>query len=406
MTDGTAATAQGMAEGTAWGLPGGAQAGRPLCIGITVGLREQGESLWINGIKQNALYLARLFQHSPRRHQVVLVNTTAMARDAGELVVPWDTARFPVHPFDAVAGTLDVLIELGGQISEAQTQRLHARGAKVVSYCCGPEYVQMMEAMIFGRRLADHVFINQEYDAVWVIPQVMETSAAFFGTLRRQTVQEVPFVWDPLCLEQQGSTLVHAGEYRPRGTREDGKAPGWRVTVMEPNVDVLKFCLYPTFITEHAYRQSPGAIGYLHVCNADHLAQRSPEFAGVVRYLDLVRDGRASFVGRYETPRFLSEHTDVVVSHQWGLALNYFYFDVCWNGYALVHNASLCRELGYYYEGNDVLAGAQRLLEAVQGHDGQWEAYRARQRALIAPYLATDPALVARYDALLDGLTV
>jgi hypothetical protein len=392
-------TTDGMAPGSAPGNPGGAFAGRRLRIGITVGLREQGESMWINGIKQNALYLARLFQNSPRGHDVVLVNTTAVTLEAGAQAVPWDTARFPVHPFAAVADTLDVLIELGGQISQAQTQHLHARGAKVVSYCCGPEYVQMMEAMIFGRRLADHVFINQEYDALWVIPQVLQMSAAFFGTLRRKVVQPVPFVWDPMCLEAQGQALPHGGGYRPREDTQQG----WRVTVMEPNVDVLKFCLYPALIAEQAYREAPAAIAHLHVCNAQHLAQGS-EFAGVMHYLDLVRDGRASFVGRYETPQFLSAHTDVVVSHQWGLALNYFYFDVCWNGYPLVHNARLCRQLGYYYGGNDVQAGARRLLQVVREHDGQWQAYRARQRELIAPYLATNPALVMRYDALLDAL--
>ncbi len=47
---------------------------RGLRIGITIGLRDAAESLWINGIKQNALYLCKLFQHSPLRHRVTLVN--------------------------------------------------------------------------------------------------------------------------------------------------------------------------------------------------------------------------------------------------------------------------------------------------------------------------------------------
>jgi hypothetical protein len=127
-------------------------------------------------------------------------------------------------------------------------------------------------------------------------------------------------------------------------------------------------------------------------------------FSSIACTLDLVRAGRASFCGRFDTPQFLSEHTDVVISHQWALALNYFYFDVCWQGYALVHNAHLCRDIGYFYAENDVEEGARQLIQAVRHHDEDWEGYRARQRRLIGSYLATNAELVRAYDVLLDQL--
>jgi hypothetical protein len=375
---------------------------RALRIGITIGIRSESEGMWVNGIKQNALYLAKLFQLSPLGHQVVLVNTTGVALTGG---LPWDTARFPVRAFDDAKDALDVLIELGGQIGEAQTRYLKARGTKLVSYCCGPEYVQMIEAMIFNRRLADKVFINQQYDALWVIPQVMETTAHFLGTLRRMPVREVPFVWDPMCLNMRTRNLPFGGEYRPRAmTSPSAGDRARRLTVMEPNIDVLKFCLYPLLIAEQAFRSDGDTIAHLHVTNAEHLARHSPEFIGIAQYLDIVTKGKVSFVGRYDTPQFLSEHTDIVISHQWGLALNYFYFDVCWNGFALVHNAQLCRDIGYYYPGNDVEAGARQLVHAIHHHDDEWAAYRSKQRKAIAPFLATNPELIARYDGLLAGL--
>ncbi|MGF6612728.1 hypothetical protein OKW45_007716 [Paraburkholderia sp. WSM4175] len=367
---------------------------RKLRIGITIGLHHEAESLWVNGIKQNALYLAKLFQHSPLRHEVTLVNTTNVAVTSA---LPWDLNRFPTRAFADAKDSLDVLIELGGQISNEQTAYLKTRGTKIVSYCCGPEYVQMTEAMIFGRRLTDHVFINQNYDQVWVIPQVMETSAGFLGVLRRHKVVPVPFVWDSMCLNMRTKEMPFAGEYRP------GKGLA-RISIMEPNIDVLKFCLNPLLIAESAYRQVGEKLGYVHVTNAEHLARSCPEFIGIAHYLDLVRDSKVSFVGRHDTPQFLAEHTDIVVSHQWGLALNYFYFDVAWNGYALVHNAHLCKEVGYFYPEGDLDAGAQKLVHAIKNHNGNWETYRARQRAAIKPFLATHEPLIARYDELLAAL--
>ena len=115
---------------------------------------------------------------------------------------------------------------------------------------------------------------------------------------------------------------------------------------MEPNIDVTKFCLYPLLIAELGYRKFGEKISYVPR-RTRSILQNSPEFIGIAHHLDLVRDSKISFVGYYNTPQFLSEHTDIVISHQ-SAALNYFYFDVCWNGYALIHNAYLCRELGYF----------------------------------------------------------
>jgi len=73
-----------------------------------------------------------------------------------------------------------------------------------------------------------------------------------------------------------------------------------------------------------------------------------------------------------------------VISHQLENPLNYFYLEVCWQGYPLIHNASLCSDLGYYYAGNDAEEGARRLIEVIQTHDAHASWYRAYPDALHA----------------------
>jgi hypothetical protein len=77
---------------------------------------------------------------------------------------------------------------------------------------------------------------------------------------------------------------------------------------------------------------------------------------------------------------------------------------VCWQGYALVHNASLCPDLGYYYPANDATKGAQQVLSAIDLHDAHASWYRERQRTTIGRFLPDNPQLVATYSALLDDL--
>jgi hypothetical protein len=366
-----------------------------LRIGITIGLHQENESLWNNGIKQNAVYLAETLKQCPSVASVHLVNTTAVAITAA---LPWDQARWPTVSFEQAKDNLDVLIELGGQISADQTAYLKTQDCRLISYCCGFEYVHVMQSVLFNRPMWGYdLFVNQRYDAIWMVPQVATNSQSYFETLRRRPAQVVPFVWDPIFVNQRSQDFDHHGEYRPR--------PGpKRLTVMEPNNDIVKFCMYPAFIAEEAYRQRPQDIEILQVTNAERLARESKEFIAVMNQLDIVRQHKAVFLGRFDTPQFLSQMTDVVISHQIENALNYFYFDVCWQGYPLVHNAYMCSDLGYYYEGNNVKDGSRRLLEVLGTHDGSWQDYLARQRQVLNRYLPGSPQVTAEYERLLAAL--
>ena len=368
-----------------------------LRIGITIGLHHENESLWSNGIKQNAVYLAEALKHCPSVQSVCLVNTTAVSITSA---LPWDLERWPTKTFEDAKDHVDVLIELGGQIDAMQTDYLKRRGARVVSYCCGFEYVHAMQSILFDRQMwGSNLFINQRYDAIWMIPQVENISKDYFTTFRRRPAQVAPFVWDPMFVRQRSSDQPHHGEYRPRAA---DKAK--RISIMEPNHDVVKFCLYPILIVEEAFREMPDAIEFLHVTNAERLANNSKEFVSLMLQLDIVQNNKAAFVGRFDTPLFLAEMTDVVVSHQWENALNYFYFDVAWQGYPLVHNAHLCPDLGYYYNANDVTDSKNQLINVLKSHDQNWQDYLERQRAVIARYLPGHADVTAGYERLLFEL--
>jgi hypothetical protein len=366
-----------------------------LRVGITIGLRHEAETLWNNGIKQNAAFLAQALLRCAQVERVMLVNTTAVALTTA---LPWDQVRNPTLSFEAAKDDLDVLIELGGQIDAAQTAYLKQRNVRLVSYCCGFEYIHAIEAVLFHKPAwGASLFVNQRYDDIWIIPQVANISQSYFEVLRRQSAKVVPFVWSPKFLDERSKGLSHAGQYQPHeGAR--------RLSVMEPNLNVVKFCLYPALIAELAYRRCPQRIALLQVTNAERIARESLDFIALMNQLDIVRDHKAVFLGRHETPVFLAENTDIVISHQLENPLNYFYLEVCWQGYPLIHNASLCRELGYYYEGNNADEGACRVVEAIEQHDAHAASYRERQRSLIAHYLPGDPQLVATYAALLEEL--
>jgi hypothetical protein len=185
-----------------------------LRIGITIGLASPDETLWGNGIKQNAVFLADLLRQCPGVGPVRLVNMSDVPITPA---LPWDLARWPAISFEAAKDDLDVLIELGGQVGPDQTDYLKRRGTRLVSYCCGFEYIHATEAVLFGwPSLSPQVFINPRYDALWMVPQVAPISGSYFTSFRRRPGHVVPFVWDPVFITAGTAKYPENGEYRPR----------------------------------------------------------------------------------------------------------------------------------------------------------------------------------------------
>jgi hypothetical protein len=128
------------------------------------------------------------------------------------------------------------------------------------------------------------------------------------------------------------------------------------------------------------------------------------EFTGHLKYLDIVKEKKIFMESRYNTPYFLAEHTDIVLSHQWGNPLNYAYLDALHFGYPLVHNADMIKDMGYYYNDFNILSGAEQLIKALSEHDLHHEEYKRRSAFALNRYRATNKSLSDLYDKLIDEL--
>ncbi len=353
--------------------------------------------MWVNGIKQTALFLAKLLQASPQKHKVTLVNTTAVPITQE---LPWDRHLYPTLQYEHAKNDLDVLIVLGGAIHQSWLDELKSKGTKVVSYRCGSEFIFTMESIVFNKQVDIPPAFNVGFNQMWFIPQVWEANHYFLQTLHRlneDQVKKVPFIWDPMFITDKLKKQKNKGEYRPK--------PGAkRLTCFEPNMNVVKTFIYPLLIAEEAYRKEPDMIKFMSVLNTQYLRDNK-EFLGMIGHLDIVKDkGKCYFENRHDTPWMLSEETDIVISHQMYNPLNNLTLEIAWLGYPLLHNSELCPDIGYFYESFNVPQAAELLCHILHQHDDGWEAYRDKNRELINDYLPTNQTLISAYDDLLSSL--
>ena len=73
-------------------------------------------------------------------------------------------------------------------------------------------------------------------------------------------------------------------------------------------------------------------------------------------------------------------------------------------GYPVLHNAPMCKDLGYYYEGSDTIDGAKKLDYILKNHDKNIDKYNEKNDKVLWRYFADNPKLVEAYDKLIHNL--
>jgi len=377
-----------------------------LKIGITLSLKSYSESIWTNGMKQNVLMFVHLLKQSKNNYEVCILNTIKVEGD--DLKKGNYLEDIDIHYFDDKYLEMDLIFMMGAQIHESKILKFKEDpNKKYIAYKCGNSYVLGMEKVLFGENNKNYMEIERTFDEVWYIPQQHETNYGYFKTLYKTNSIMVPFIWHHKFLLEsvkEIETQFKEGKYR-KGYKYQPFKEKKTIGVMEPNINVVKYAMIPAMIAEECYRGNIGKekIASLMITNAERL-KTNHEFMGVIQTFDLYKDKKVSGEARYQTAFILTQHLDVVICHQVLNPLNYLYLDAAFLGYPVIHNAPLCKDLGYYYEGSDTITGAKHLDHVLTEHDNNLTEYHERNDIVLQRYHADNTDLIETYDKMIDNL--
>lgn len=371
-------------------------------VGITVVLVD-GDSVFSNGIRQNGMMLAKLLKLAG--HEVSILN---FVKNNPMTKFPWDINEYKtINIFEQpdYPKNLDVLIHLQTASNESETlmwKQINP-GLKIITYQCGNNYINDMEDILFKPRTNHNTLakIDTAIDAVWYVPQQKFNNHDYYKILLRRNPKAIPFVWDPMFIDEHVRLTSQASP--EKNTHYDNEGFAKRVSMFEPNINVVKYSMPCILATEQAYRKRPDLISFMYASNTDKLVDINL-FKSMMNQLDIVKDSKAQFTSRYPIVHYLESRTDIVISHQWGNPLNYLYLDVMYLGYPLVHNAELIADLGYYYEGFNLDDAADQIINAAENHDKNLEQYKKDSLEKIFRYMPENKKLQEEYTMLLHSL--
>lgn len=383
-------------------------------IGITFDPPQNAVSMFSNGIRQNALYFLdtlKLIGYDVK----LIVEDSKIEKMIG-LYGSEDYSYIKLS--ESIDFGFDVIFQFSAEIHETYLAKFKEvkrdTNLKLISYNCGNEYTLDMENALFGKdsqnyrkswsnknqysKLKDMLPV---FDQIWSIPQHMKTGNHYWRTLYKCDVIEVPFIWSPIAVQQYESDTIRLGlpelNYKERAQK--------KVVIFEPNINYVKWFFPALLVCENAYRMEKNSVDHVFVTNVIGNSRINIDFVNeIVKPLDLYRDGKISIESRYNALYFMSTHADIAVSFQHDNPLNYLYLDLAWYGWPIIHNADLCKDIGYYYPDFDFEIGGKVLLDVVNNHHHNWESYLKTNRELISRYLPTNKKLQKKYKDLIEGL--
>lgn len=366
-----------------------------LKVGVTLFIREGGQSLWENGIFQNCFFLLMLLERSPLVERWVIVNGgPGDPAKAGDFIA---AAPAPVLSLGEALNELDIIIELSAQLDPVWGRAFVDKGGKIVGMHVANDFVIDSERMAFGLPPA-MLMSPVPYHEIWTLPAFERTCGPYYQIGFRAPVRVMQHLWSPLLLERSLAAQkdIPAFEYCSGRSR-------WRLAILEPNVCSVKTCHLPLLLCDLAHRLNPRAIEFLRVFNAMTLKEHH-DFVAYARSLDLVRQGLATFEPRIPIFEVMALRADAIVSHHWENAQNYLYYEALYGGFPLIHNSNLLGGCGYAYRSFDPEDGALALLQALFEHDRNLVSYRQTARAFLEKLDPCREQNVASYTEALRQL--
>lgn len=373
--------------------------------------------IYNNGLYQNVIIIYRLLE-AMKYIPTLLVNNRM---DEGDFPAEWSDIRcltleeYLQKPFPLVA-----CIEIGMSIDPSIRDVLKIMGAKVVKLYLGNVLNIDIETSIFyrGAELAHHIV--GAADELWVSPHYAHhlDYTCELNHVPPEKGAIAPYVWDPMILEASTGS-------GPRGN------PRWRaptsvddtqhILIFEPNISFQKCCIVPLAICEAYYqRRRRGANIMVHIFNSDRfntalyfkesvlkgtqLAQDPFNEVGGIRGDSLAGSsyGRVVLEDRVSVVDLMAKYPSaIVVCHQVANEFNYMVLECLFYGFPVIHNADSWAGAGYYYEGNRIADGADRLVEVIDGHAKNYHAYMSAGRGLLWNHSIHNPDVKRGWEELL-----
>lgn len=383
-------------------------------IGITLDIPSCYTNLFSNGINQNSLFFCETLLNCGFSVKFIVRDDYMEEDDLLDKLFYDERFEYCMLK-DSVKEQFDIFFIFGYMIGTREIEILREMGTKIIPYFCGNDYLMDTEKILYNQHPDKDGFKHldsQEFEEIWSIPQMYEMNKDYWEIIYNTKCREIPFIWSPRVLYQLEKLHEASYFYSKKKMQKN-------IAILEPNISIMKWALPSVLICEKCYNDISKDSSIQQDIDKLVITNIKEKTEGILN--DFNEDAFDKFFEKFslskkdkiiKTPRYPLFHAlekydiDIVVSHQWGNPLNYLYMDLAWMGYPIIHNASLCSDIGYYYADFNYNDGSEILSLVIQGHDEYLKEYTFENRKILNRYLPENKELQQKYiDLIMEVLT-
>lgn len=341
------------------------------------------DHIWANGLFQNVYVIYKMFEVMGYEPWLLVDNddnNKEAAVHKNFRVTDFKTyiqAPFPIVSYIEIAMSCDPTIRKFFRTMGAKTSKTYLGNILNIDI----ETITYYHGVNFSHHVAgelDEIFVSPHYDIH------AEYAGSINGICGKTRI--APYVWDPLFIENEGSS------YDGSGLNADSPR---NFIIMEPNISFQKNALIPIMAMEAYFRKFPSRVDQVIVVNGQKFKD-TPYFAtSILPNLTIFKAGKLQLMPRAKMTNMVKTFkTAIVLQHQINNLYNYSFLEWFTLGYPLIHNVPRFKDYGYYYNEND-FDGAAALIETiVTTHEKNKEAYKAHAKQLSWLFSIYNPANV------------
>lgn len=372
-------------------------------VGVTVLIKDpKTDSMFNNGIKQNVVILQEIYEKCKNVNKAYIINADSSVTAESYKNTTWEKYSDRIITPDQAKEMCDLIVLCHGNVSMGMYAEYNRLGKKIVLQALGAQLSMFDECVIFDMPPKKIFKSNPYINAVWTSPHFYERDKHFYEALYDCPVYEAPYIWDPQFITHHVNLLKKSDptrvlEYEVRSEQK-------RISVVEPNINMVKTATVPIIISELFFRKNPKGVDKVSIFGGKKFSKKQ-DMIDFATDLDIYKAKKLFFEERYPIVWTLSAHTDILLSHQSGCELNYAYLDAAWLGYPVVHNSPMMKDLGWYYPGNNATIALEHLEYIVRNFDSVEypnNKYLEKSRKFASRYLMDNPENIAGYENLIE----
>lgn len=275
---------------------------------------------------------------------------------------------------------------------------------KVIKYINDNLLLNYTESIIHNvDYLSTSSLVKLDVDEIWHTPRNIQMDIDYLETMTGKDVIEVPFIWSEKHLDKSINLIKDKSNVElSYNFRKVKKSIG----IFQPNKSIDKSFIIPSLIADSVYKTKTGKdrIHNMSIYSIDSIS--NTHTVDFLNNLDMYKDNMISFNSRKQIAIGLGMISDIMICHQLQNmdTLSYIYMDAIHMGYPVLHNATDCRNLGYYYDKNNIEKASEKLKDILLNHDSKALKYNTSNRKKLNKYKPENSNIIASYDKLISNI--